>query len=301
MLRPACRTSPAAADGGAGLGPGVSRPGPFTPEVFRVCRRRKEAPDVVTLALEDRSGRSFSFLPGQFNMLTAFGVGEVPISISGAPGPGPVFHTVREVGPVTRALCRARVGSPVGVRGPFGTDWGLDDFAQADAVVVGGGIGLAPLRGAIEVLIDRVGLPHGPRKVVVLVGARTPDQLIFRSELEAWAATGAEVHSTVDMAGEGWRGNVGVVTQLVPGAGFEPARAMALVCGPEVMMRFAVQALIERGVLPTFIRLRISLERNMQCGTGLCGHCQLGPYMLCRGGPVVTYPDASRLLSEAEL
>ena len=103
------------------------------------------------------------------------------------------------------------------------------------------------------------------------------------------------------MAAEGWAGNVGVVTQLVPSAGFDPSRAMALVCGPEVMMRFAVEALIGRGVLPTSIRLRMSLERNMQCGTGLCGHCQLGPYILCRGGPVVTYPAASRLLAEAEL
>jgi NAD(P)H-flavin reductase len=103
------------------------------------------------------------------------------------------------------------------------------------------------------------------------------------------------------MAAEGWSGNVGVVTQLVQGAGFDANRAMALVCGPEIMMRFAIQALIERGVLPTSIRLRISLERNMQCGCGLCGHCQLGPYILCRGGPVVTYPDASRLLSEVEL
>jgi NAD(P)H-flavin reductase len=141
----------------------------------------------------------------------------------------------------------------------------------------------------------------GPRKVVVLVGARTPDQLIFRADLESWASSGAEVAVTVDMAVEGWAGNVGVVTQLVPNAGFDPNRAMALVCGPEVMMRFAVEALIGRGVLPASIRLRISLERNMQCGTGLCGHCQLGPYILCRGGPVVTYPAASRLLAEAEL
>jgi len=198
-------------------------------------------------------------------------------------------------------LCRAPIGSPIGVRGPFGTDWGINDFAQADAVVVAGGIGLAPLRGAIELLLERVGLPAGPRKVVVLVGARTPDQLIFRSDLETWSSLGAEVAVTVDMGSEGWKGDVGVVTQLVRGAGFDPARSMALVCGPEIMMRFAIQALIERGVLPTSIRLRISLERNMQCGSGICGHCQLGPYILCRGGPVVTYPAASRLLSEAEL
>jgi NAD(P)H-flavin reductase len=281
--------------------PAPSRPGPFTPLVFQVVRRDQEAPDVVTLALQPGPGRFFEFAPGQFNMLTAFGAGEVPISISSSPGPGPLLHTVREVGPVTRALCRAPVGSPIGVRGPFGTDWGIDDFAQADAVVVAGGIGLAPLRGAVELLLERVGLPAGPRKVVVLVGARTPDQLIFRADLKAWSSLGAEVAMTVDMGTSGWKGNVGVVTQLVQGAGFDAARTMALVCGPEIMMRFAIQALIERGVLPTSIRLRISLERNMQCGSGICGHCQLGPYILCRGGPVVTYPAASRLLAEAEL
>ena len=277
------------------------RPGPFTPVVFHVVRRDQEAPDVVTLALQPGLGQPFEFEPGQFNMLTAFGVGEVPISISSSPGRGALLHTVREVGAVTRALCRAPIGSPIGVRGPFGTDWGIDDFAQADAVVVAGGIGLAPLRGAVEALLERVGLPAGPRKVVVLVGARTPDQLIFRTDLKTWSSLGAEVATTVDIGTPGWKGNVGVVTQLVQGAGFDAARTMALVCGPEIMMRFAIQALIERGVLPTSIRLRISLERNMQCGSGICGHCQLGPYILCRGGPVVTYPAASRLLSEAEL
>ncbi|MGC8627132.1 MAG: FAD/NAD(P)-binding protein [Acidimicrobiales bacterium] len=280
--------------------PAPARPGPFTPAVFQVVGRQQEAPDVVTLALSPVDGRPFSFKPGQFNMLTAFGVGEVPISVSSRPGHGPLLHTVREVGAVTAALCRAPIGSPIGVRGPFGTDWGLDDFAQSDAVVVAGGIGLAPLRGAVQILLDRAGLPMGPRKVVVLVGARTPDQLIFRNDLDAWRAHG-EVALTVDMAQEGWDGNVGVVTHLVSQASFDANRAMALVCGPEVMMRFAVQALIERGVLPSSIRLRISLERNMQCGTGLCGHCQLGPYILCKNGPVVTYPQASRLLSEAEL
>lgn len=277
------------------------QPSPFTPAVFHVAARYQEAPDVVTLALQAPEHFEFNFEPGQFNMLTAFGVGEVPISISSAPGPGPLLHTIREVGAVTRSLCRASVGSAIGVRGPFGTAWGTDDFAQADAVIVAGGIGLAPLRGAVQVLVDRVGLPSGPRKVVVLVGARLPDQLIFSDDLQKWEAAGADVEITVDLADENWTGNVGVVTQLVKTATFDASRAMALVCGPEVMMRYSIQALVERGVLPTSIQLRVSLERNMQCGTGLCGHCQLGPYILCRGGPVVSYPAASRLLSEAEL
>ncbi len=291
----------AMSSGLAKAAPTPGGPGPYTPVVFEVVGRDQETPDVVTLALQPARDEPFAFGPGQFNMLTAFGVGEVPISISSSPGRGPLLHTVREVGPVTRALCQAPLGSPIGVRGPFGTDWGIEDFRQADAVVVAGGIGLAPLRGAVQVLLERMGLPTGPRKVTVLVGARDPGQLIFRQDLEKWASLGADVAVTVDMAAEGWSGSVGVVTQLVQGAGFDAGRTMALVCGPEIMMRFAIQALIERGVLPTSIRLRISLERNMQCGSGLCGHCQLGPYILCRSGPVVTYPDASRLLSEVEL
>jgi len=275
--------------------------GPYTPAVFHVVSRREEAPDVVTLGLEGQADGAFDFAPGQFNMLTAFGIGEVPISISSPPGPGYLMHTVREVGPVTRALCRSPLGAPIGVRGPFGTDWGTDDFAQADAVIVAGGIGLAPLRGAVWILVHKMGLPSGPRRVVLLVGARTPDQLIFKDDLVAWSAEGAQVGTTVDIAAEGWGGNVGLVTQLLHGAHFDAARTMALICGPEIMMRFAVQALLERGVPPTAIRLRLSLERNMQCGTGLCGHCQLGPYILCLGGPVVTYPAASGVLTEAEL
>ncbi|HUB70910.1 MAG TPA: FAD/NAD(P)-binding protein [Acidimicrobiales bacterium] len=275
--------------------------GPFTPMVLHVASKLQEAPDVVTLGLMGPPGWMYDFAPGQFNMLTAFGVGEVPISISSPPGPGHLMHTVREVGAVTRALCRLPLGAPIGVRGPFGTDWGTDAFAQSDAVIVAGGIGLAPLRGAVWLLVHRMGLPSGPRRVVLLVGARSPDQLIFRKDLASWEAEGAQVGTTVDIAAKGWKGNVGLVTQLLHQANFDPARTMALICGPEVMMRFAVQALLERGVPPTSIRLRLSLERNMQCGTGLCGHCQLGPYILCLGGPVVTYPAASGLLTEAEL
>ncbi|HYA45397.1 MAG TPA: FAD/NAD(P)-binding protein [Acidimicrobiales bacterium] len=274
---------------------------PYLPVLFTVADRLQEAPDIWTLALQAEDGEGFAFKPGQFNMLTSFGQGEVPISISSLRSGDPLHHTVRDVGPVTRALCQAPIGSPIGVRGPFGTDWGVQDFADSDAVVVVGGIGLAPLRCAMQALLDGLGLPGGPRKVVLLFGGRTPDQLIFQSDLDAWAEQGAEVLTTVDMAANGWKGNVGVVTQLIPNAPFDPSRAMAIVCGPEVMMRFTIKALIERGLMAASIRLRISLERNMQCGAGLCGHCQVGPYILCQNGPVVTYDDASRLLAEAEL
>ena len=270
---------------------------PLLPVPWRVVDRRAETADVVTLSLVPPAERWPAFRPGQFNMLTAFGVGEVAVSISSSPtGAGWVEHTVRDVGPVTGALCRLTSGDVVGVRGPFGTDWGLDRLGPGDVVVVAGGIGLAPLRGAVRELL----VGSAPRRrVVVLVGARAPGQILYGAELVAWRAAGAQVEVTVDVATPAWRGAVGVVTGLLAVARFDPARATALVCGPEIMMRFVARALVDRGVDPAGIR--VSLERNMQCGVGLCGHCQLGPILVCRDGPVVDYGDTvARLLSERE-
>jgi NAD(P)H-flavin reductase len=220
-------------------------------------------------------------------MLTSFGVGEVAISISSAPAEeGPIEHTVRDVGAVTRALCAAPVGSVIGVRGPFGHDWEIGTIDDAaDVVVVAGGIGLAPLRGAIRDLVERRRRRAG--RVFVLVGMRSPAQILFPDDLEAWRTAGIHVGVAVDVGAPGWDGSVGVVTVLVPQAPFEPAGAVALLCGPEIMMRFVARQLVDQGIDPS--RIRVSLERNMQCGVGLCGHCQLGPLLLCRDGPVVPY------------
>lgn len=270
-----------------------AEPGPLTPSLYRVTGRRQEASDVVTLVLAPMAGPPPAFRPGQFNMLTAFGRGESAISVSGS-GPGTIEHTIRAVGAVTRALCAMPVGGIVGLRGPFGTDWGAGALAGADVVAVAGGIGLAPLRGALDLLVGALGRPGGPGRVVLLVGGRTPDQIIFNDDLRRWADAGVVVETSVDVASPGWKGHVGVVTTLLPEAPFDPARAVALVCGPEVMMRFAARGLLERGVDPASIR--ISLERGMQCGIGLCGHCQLGPLLVCRDGPVVPYGDAMAAL-----
>lgn len=270
---------------------------PFVPTVTRVLERRQEAADVVTLWLEPPTP-GWTWRPGQFHMLTAFGVGEVAISISDAPSGGTAIrHTVRDVGAVSHALCASRPGSLVGLRGPYGTDWGLDAIApDADVVVVAGGIGLAPLRGAIELLA--AAQPDRPGRLFVAIGARLPDQVVFADEHVTWARRGATVRLTVDAAPAGYGGRVGLVTALLPDLGFDPAGAVALVCGPEVMMRFAGRQLVELGLDPG--RIAVSLERNMQCGAGLCGHCQLGPLLLCRDGPVVPYPAAMALLREAE-
>ncbi len=262
--------------------------GPLTPDIYRVTGRRAEVGDVVTLALERAGGGTATgFAHGQFNMVTAFGVGEVAISVSSAPGsPGPIEHTIRDVGAVTHALCSAPVGALVGVRGPFGTGWGVDDIADGDdVVVVAGGIGLAPLRGAVSPLVDRVQAGRG--RLFVVAGARSPDQVLFAKDLDAWQRAGAHVEVTVDIASPSWSGPVGVVTTLLAGLPCDPARTVALTCGPEIMMRFTARALVDRGVDPG--RIRVSLERNMQCAIGLCGHCQLGPLLVCRDGPVVPY------------
>ncbi len=263
---------------------------PLTPVPYRIVTRRVELDDVVTMSVVPLSAEPhepFRFAHGQFNMLTSFGVGEVAISISSAPTEeGPIEHTVRDVGAVTRALCAAPVGSVIGVRGPFGHDWGLGTLDDAaDVVVVAGGIGLAPLRGAIRDLVDRRTGRAG--RVFVLVGMRSPAQVLFPDDLEAWRRAGIYVGVAVDVGAPGWDGSVGVVTVLLPDAPFEPAGAVALLCGPEIMMRFAARQLVDQGIEPSLIR--VSLERNMQCGVGLCGHCQLGPLLLCRDGPVVQY------------
>lgn len=274
---------------------------PATPAPARVVGRYRETDDVVTLWLEQAGQPPPRWRPGQFNMLTAFGVGEVAVSISGAPHEvGPVRHTVRDVGAVTHALCQARVGSFLGMRGPYGTDWGVDRADGADVVVVAGGIGLAPLRGAIWSLAGGSGAdPAGrPRRLFVAVGARLPDQLLFRADLDAWREAGAEVGVTVDAAGPGWRGEVGVVTALLPGMGFAGPGTVALICGPEIMMRFVARELLQRGVSAS--DMRVSLERNVQCGVGLCGHCQLGPVIVCRDGPVFEYARVAALLTQRE-
>lgn len=269
------------------------------PARYRIARRRREIADTFTLDLEPCDApRAPDFLPGQFNMLYRFGVGEVPISISGDPAhPDTLVHTVRSVGAVTRSMAGLRAGDMVGLRGPFGTAWPVDAAGACDVVVVAGGLGLAPLRPAVYQLLaerERFG------RVVLLYGARTPRDVLFRRELERWRRRlDVQVEVTVDRAPASWRGDVGPVTGLIRQAVFDVDHTVAMVCGPEIMMRFAVQALNERGLADE--RIHVSLERNMQCGIGLCGHCQLGEHLLCRDGPVLRYDRVAAQMRVREL
>jgi NAD(P)H-flavin reductase len=234
--------------------------------------------------------------PGQFTMMYAPGIGEVPISVSGTGPGGELVHTVRAVGAVTRALCGRRPGQLIGVRGPYGTHWDVASASGGDLLIVAGGIGLAPLRGAV---LAALGHRERYRRVTVLIGARSPEELVFARELGEWRRGGAEVEVTVDGAAAGWAGHVGVVTQLLRRADVDSARTTALVCGPEIMMRLTARDLLALGVPAA--RVRLSLERNMRCGVAECGHCQLGPLLLCRDGPVVSYAVAAPLLAVREL
>jgi NAD(P)H-flavin reductase len=267
----------------------------MTPLPYRVVDRRTETTDTVTLTLEPVAARLGPWAPGQFTMVYAFGVGEVPVSICGG-AKGQIKHTVRDVGAVTHAITNAPVGSVLGLRGPYGEGWDLVSAQGKDIVLLAGGIGLAPLR---PVLVEALARRDWYGRVAVLVGARTPADLIFTHEYGVWRGAGAQLLVTVDRAEPGWRGSVGVVTTLLSRARFAGHRTVAFVCGPEVMMRFAARDLSYLGVPPQ--EVRVSLERNMRCGVARCGHCQLGPWLVCRDGPVVDWDRAASLLSVKEL
>jgi NAD(P)H-flavin reductase len=270
--------------------------GAYVPSPFRVAARRQDTADTWTLTLEPSDG-GFAVTPGQFVMVYVFGVGEVPISVSGPPEHAgePVVLTVRDVGAVTHAICSSEPGAVLGLRGPLGNNWPIEGAAGGDVIVVAGGIGLAPLRPVVlHTLVHRTAFDS----VSVLYGARTPQDLLYSDELETWRRDLA-VEVTVDAAEPDWIGRVGVVPKLVGRADFRPEAVRAFVCGPEVMIDFTVEALRERGVPDE--RIFISLERDMRCGIGLCGHCQLGPTLICRDGPVYSQAAVARLMEVREL
>jgi len=272
------------------------------PKPFEVHKMTRETLDVFTFELRPTdpagNGAVTPFSPGQFNMLYAFGIGEVPISMSGnANKPDRLVHTVRMVGPVTRALGALRKGDYVGVRGPFGAPWPVQAAQGRDIVVVAGGIGLAPLRPVIyEVLDNRAAY----RRMSIVYGARTPKDLLFSRELQRWAERrDVQFDVTVDTADAQWSGTTGVVTRLLSRLYCRPERAVAMICGPEVMMRFAARELLIQGYDPHSIY--VSTERNMKCAVGLCGRCQLGSRFICRDGPVFRYDQVQTAMAIREL
>ena len=279
----------------------VERPPSIPPPMIaaRVASVTKDTHDTFTLTLEPGDAEPLpAFAPGQFSMLYVFGVGELPISISGDPNePAKLVYTVRSVGKATNALVNLKPGLSVGVRGPFGTSWPLDAARGKDVLIVAGGIGLAPLRPAIhEVLRHR----DDYVRLIVLYGARSPKDLLYRKQLAEWARLpDTQVLTTVDYGGVNWRGYVGVVTTLFRYVRLHPGATTAMICGPEIMMRYVIRELDRRG-LPSN-QVYLSMERNMKCAIGSCGHCQLGPYFVCKDGPIFTYEQMQPWMEKYEL
>ncbi|MDD3287522.1 MAG: FAD/NAD(P)-binding protein [Alphaproteobacteria bacterium] len=271
---------------------------PMRPRPFRVTEVVQNLSDTFTMVIKPVDGQPVQFLPGQSNMLYVFGVGEVPISISGNPADkSAIVHTTRSVGKVSAAIAALKVGDTVGVRGPFGTTWPVSMAEGKSLAIISGGVGLAPVRPTIYSAInDRSKF----KKVTILYGARTPEDILFAAEIEKWRARGdMDVQVTVDKATGSWSGNVGLVTKLIDAADLDAANTVAFVCGPEIMMHFSAKSLVGRGV--PLNQIYLSMERNMKCGVGLCGHCQWGTDFVCRDGPVFRYDQIVDALKIKEL
>ncbi len=258
---------------------------------------KKETKDTFTIRL--KAQKRFRFLPGQFNMLYMFGVGEVPISISGdAQDQSTIVHTIRAYGSVTGAMLNGlKTGDFIGLRGPFGNSWPIEELKGHDVFLAAGGIGLAPLRPVLyHCLNNRADFG----RITLIYGERSPNALLYRKELESWRGRfDMDVQVTVDHAGADWRGNVGVVTTLLEKITLNPKGTIALVCGPEVMMHYTVLELKKQGLNDE--QVYISMERNMKCATGFCGHCQMGPIFVCKDGPVFRYDQMRELYRKREL
>lgn len=268
----------------------------LVPRVHEVVAIIDEIPDVVTIRCVPVDGEPFAFLPAQIGMVGAFGIGEAAISIS-SPATESGFHeyTIRRAGAITSALVRMGRGDQFWVRGPFGTAWDLD-LDGRDIILAAGGIGLAPLRSAVYAVIrqrERYGA------ATLVVGARSSAQLLYANEYELWREHGLAVFDTIDEPEPGWPGRVGFVPEIVEQLGLAGRNASALLCGPDIMMSLTADRLLQADVPADQIQL--TLERNMQCGNGLCGHCQLGPLIVCRDGPVVRYPTVADSLMVKEL
>lgn len=262
---------------------------PYVIHPATIVEKIREAEDINTYRLEfvdEQMRERYRFEAGQFNMVYLFGVGEVAISIVSDPDESEFLdHTIRAVGRITKAIADLQPGDVLGVRGPFGQGWPLEEARGRDVVIVTGGLGCAPVAGAIEYIFRRR-TQYG--SVKILHGVKTPHDLLYRERFEAWRRfPDTEILLTSDQPDRGWSHHIGVVTELFELVSIDPPKTVVLMCGPEIMMRLGAPIFMRRGIPSTAIY--VSLERHMECGIGLCGHCQLGPYFLCKDGPVMRY------------
>lgn len=276
--------------------PPVTAIEPMLPHPARIINIKKEAYAIATytLVFEDEAHRQrYQFRAGQFNMLYLPGIGEVAISISSNPeSPTELSHTIRYAGNVTRAISRLQVGDIIGVRGPYGSAWPVRRMKGRDVCIVTGGIGLAPLRPIIYAIINN---RQDYGTVTMLYGARTPDDLLYTDEFEQWQRHDIRVRVTVDRADESWDGQVGVVPMLFYHIRLDANNTYVLTCGPEIMIRFAIYEAMARRIPKE--RIYVSMERNMKCAVGFCGHCQFGPSFICKQGPVLSFAQIEPFFS----
>jgi NAD(P)H-flavin reductase len=265
------------------------------PHVAVIEQRIQETPTIFTLRLryDWEVTQPYEFDPGQFNMVTLFGVGEIPISIVNDPQENTFFdHTIRVVGRVSDGLSKLQPGDRVGIRGPFGRGWPLARMKGKDILLITGGLGCAPLVSVIRYLMRRRDF-YG--RIHILQGVKHSSDLIWREQYEEWEKL-RDVHILLaaDVASKGWKGQQGMVTELINQISLRPQRTVALLCGPELMMLTAIANLRDLGLADGSIWF--SMERNMQCGIGQCGHCQIGPHYVCQDGPVFNYSDLADFL-----
>lgn len=267
------------------------------PHAATVVSRTQESPSIFTLQLrlnDAAAQAAYRFAPGQFNMLYLYGVGEVAISIMSDPAErDTIGHTIRALGRVTQGLAKLQPGDQVGLRGPFGRGWPLREMSGNDIVLVTGGLGCAPVVSVIHYVLKR---RERFGKLIIIQGVKHAEDLIWREQYDRWAAMpNTQVLVAASHGAALWPWHVGRVTELFSLARFRPDRAAAMMCGPEGMMQAASESLLQRGMPES--RLFLSMERNMQCAVGRCGHCQLGGSFVCRDGPVYSWNQVKPLLA----
>jgi len=270
----------------------------YLPDITVIEDIIQETSDTKTFVLKFKNPqvqKNFRFKSGQFVEVSVFGVGEVPIGISSNPTEKKNFEiTVRAVGSVTNALHQKKVGDEIGIRGPLGNNFPIDEMKGKKILIIGGGIGLPPLRSLILPMLEK---RRKFKKFTILYGARTPDDRVYKNLLKKWSEKkDVEFLETVDVANNGWTGNVGVVTTLFEKIEIDPQDTVAYTCGPPIMIKFVIQELLSIG-LPDDMIIS-TLERYMKCGVGKCGHCAIGHKYVCVDGPVFSYKDIKTLPEE---
>jgi len=268
---------------------------PYKPVKAKIVKTNKYTEFEKLFRIELDGKKDLEHVPGQFVQVSLFGVGEAPISVCSSPTEKGYFElTVRRVGGLTTAMHKLETGSVLGIRGPFGKGFPLDAMRGNDILIVAGGLGIVPLRSLIHYILDQ-------RKdfgdVQILLGCKTPKDMLFGEEVEAWQKRAdIKFNCTVDRADPDWKGNVGLITSLIPGVSIEPKKTYAVVVGPPIMYKFVIVELLKKEI-PGH-QIVVSLERKMKCGLGKCGHCQIRGVYVCQSGPVFTYDELRQMEGE---